>query len=220
MAERAYPELRGPNQVKCLNLIDDEYGPLRATMSWALSAGHTEIAVRLGWALWMFWWLRGHKQEGGQWMETLLERHLSSSQRTIALAVTGQLGYTQGDYESGERYLQESLGLARQTDDPVRVAHAVYVLGLLSLRRQDLEKARSRLEEALSLFLQVGRSDASTVSRRLGVLAHPGRPRPGHRCDGGGARTPRKLGDRLGISNGLYNLAQVGGQRRPRTGCP
>ena len=211
LAERAYPELRGPNQVKCLNLIDDEYGNLRATMSWALSTGHNEIAVRLGWALWMFWWLRGHKQEGRQWMETLLERHLSSSQRTIALAVAGQLGYTQGDYESGERYLQESLGLARQTDDPVRVAHAVYVLGLLSLRRQDLEKARSRLEEALSLFLQVGSAqDASTVSSHLGILSLiQGDLGQATAAMEEGLALARKLGDRLGISNGLYNLAQV-----------
>jgi predicted ATPase/Tfp pilus assembly protein PilF len=211
LAERAYPELRGANQVKWMNLIDQEYGNLRAAMSWALSTDDNEIASRLGWALWMFWWLRGHRQEGRQWMETLLERNLSSSQRTIALAVAGQIGYTQGDYESGERYLRESLGLAREADDPVRVAHAVYVLGLLSLRRQDLETARSRLEEALSLFLQVGSTqDASTVSSHLGTLSliqgDFGRAAAAMEE---GLALARKLGDRLGISNGLYSLAQV-----------
>jgi tetratricopeptide (TPR) repeat protein len=211
LAERAYPELRGPNQVKWLNLIDQEYGNLRATMSWALSTDHNEIAVHLGWALWMLWWLRGHKQEGRQWMETLLERNLSASLRTIALAVAGQIGYTRGDYESGERYLRESLGLAKEADDPVRVAHAVYVLGLLSLHRQDLETARSRPEEALSLFLQVGNAqDASTVSSHLGILSLiQGDLSRAAAAMEEGLALARKLGDRLGISNGLYNLAQV-----------
>ena len=33
-------------------------------MGWALSAGEAETAVRMGWALWLFWWLRGHQREG------------------------------------------------------------------------------------------------------------------------------------------------------------
>jgi predicted ATPase/transcriptional regulator with XRE-family HTH domain len=211
LAERAYPKLRGPKQVECLNLIDQEYGNLRATMSWALSTGHNEMAVRLGWALWMFWWLRGHKQEGRQWMEILLDRNLSASLRTIVLAVAGQIAYTQGDYDSGEKYLQESLELAREVGDPVRTAHAQYVLGLLALRRQDLGTARSRLEEALSLFLQVGNAqDASTVSSHLGTLSLiQGDLDRATAAMEEGLALSRELGDRLGISNGLYNLAQV-----------
>ncbi len=101
------------------------------------------------------------------------------------------------------------MGLAKEADDPVRAAHAVYVLGLLSLRRQDLETARSRLEEALSLFLQVGNAQ-STVSSHLDTLSliqgDLGRAAAAMEE---GLALPRKLGDRLGISNGLYNLAQV-----------
>jgi len=211
LAERAYPELRGPNQVEWLNLLDQENGNLRATMSWALSTDDTETAARVGWALWAFWWLRGHKQEGRRWMEALLERNPSANLRTIALAVAGQIGYTQGDYESGERYLQESLELAREADDAVRAAHAVHVLGLLALRSQDLETARSRLEEALSLFLQLGNAqDASTVSSHLGtlLLIQGDLDRAAGTMEEG-LTLARRLGDRFGISNALYSLAQV-----------
>ncbi|HET6260735.1 MAG TPA: tetratricopeptide repeat protein, partial [Chloroflexia bacterium] len=185
---------------------------LRAAMSCALATGEVEVAARLGWALWMFWWLRGHKQEGRRWMEALLEHNLSASLRTIALTVAGQMAFTQGDYPSCERYLQESLELAREVGDPIRAAHAVYVLGILALNSQDLETARARLEEALNLYLNIGGNDqmVAGVRSHLGTLLLI-------QGDFGQAAAmmeealalARKLGDGFSISNALYSLAQV-----------
>jgi predicted ATPase/transcriptional regulator with XRE-family HTH domain len=216
LAERAYPESRGPRQGEWLNRLERENGNLRVAMSWAMAAREVETAARLGWALWMFWWLRGHKQEGRRWMEALLEHDLSASLRTIALAVAGQMAFTQGDYESGERYLKESLELARRVGDEIRAAHAVYVLGLLALKSQDLETARSRLEEALSLYLETGGNDqiVSTVRSHLGtlLLIQGDHDRAAAMMEEGLALA-RKLGDRLGINNALYSLAQVAQSR-------
>jgi tetratricopeptide (TPR) repeat protein len=212
LAERAYPELRGPRQDKCLEQLERENGNLRAAMSWALAAGKVETATRLGWALWVFWWLRGHKQEGRRWMEGLLEHDLSPSLRTVALAIAGTMDYTQGNYDSCERYLQESLELARGVGDKVRTAHAVYVLGLLALHGQDLATARSRLEEALSLYLETGGNDqmVSTVRSHLGtLLLIQGDLDRATAMMEEGLALARKLGDRLGINNALYLLAQV-----------
>jgi predicted ATPase/DNA-binding XRE family transcriptional regulator len=212
LAERAYPEFRGPRQGEWLDRLERENGNLRAAMSWALVAGKVETATRLGWALWMFWWLRGHKQEGRRWMEALLEHNLSASLRTIALAVAGQMAFTQGDYRSCERYLQESLELAREVGDAIRAAHAVYVLGLLALNSQDLETAKSRLEEALSLYLETGGNDQMVASVRshLGtlMLIQDDHDQAAAMMEEGLALA-RKLGDRLSISNALYSLAQV-----------
>jgi tetratricopeptide (TPR) repeat protein len=71
--------------------------------------------------------------------------------------------------------------------------------------------ARSHLEEALSLFLQVGNAqDTSTVSSHLGLLSLlEGDLSRATAAMEEGLALARKLGDRLGISNGLYNLAQV-----------
>ncbi|MDQ3926428.1 MAG: helix-turn-helix domain-containing protein [Actinomycetota bacterium] len=216
LAERAYPELRGPRQGEWLDRLERENGNLRAAMSWALAAGKVETATRLGWALWVFWWLRGHKQEGRRWMEALLEHNLSASLRAIALAVAGQMAFTQGDYESCERYLQESLELAREVGDAIRAAHAVYVLGLLSLNGQDLEAARSRLEEALSLYLEIGDNNQMVASVRshLGtLLLIQGDHDQAAAMMEEGLALARELGDRLGISNALYTLAQVAQSR-------
>ena len=212
LAEQAYSELRGPRQGEWMDRLERENGNLRAAMTWALAVGKVETVTRLGWALWMFWWLRGHKQEGRRWMETLLEHNLSAGLRTIALVVAGQIAFTQGDYDACERYLRESLDLAREVGDPIRAAHAVYVLGLLALNSQDLETARSRLEEALNLYLEtVGNNQmVAGVRSHLGtLLLIQGDHDQAAKMMEEGLTLARKLGDRFSISNALYSLAQV-----------
>jgi tetratricopeptide (TPR) repeat protein len=212
LAEQAYPELRGPRQGEWLDRLERENGNLRAAMEWSLSAGDDNTAARLSWALWMFWWLRGYQREGRRWMEALLEHNLSASLRTIALAVAGTMDYTQGHYESCERYMQESLELARGVGDKVRAAHAVYCLGTVALNDKDLETARSWLEEALSLYLEAGDNYqmVSNVRNRLGtiLLIHGDHDRAAATLEEGLALA-RKLGDRIGINDALYVLAQV-----------
>jgi predicted ATPase/DNA-binding XRE family transcriptional regulator len=211
LAEQAYPELRGPDQAEWLDRLEREHGNLRATIGRALSAGETETATRLGWALWVFWWLRGYQREGRRWMEMLLEYDLPANLRAIALAVVGHMDFTQGDYESSESYLQESLEIAKRVGDKVRAALAVYILGLLALNGQETEAARLRLEEALCLYLEIGDGQmVSSVRSHLGVLLLIQGD-----LDGAtammeeGLGLARKLGDPLGISNALYNLAQI-----------
>ena len=211
LAVQAYPELRGPHQAEWLDRLERENGNLRSAMSWALSAGETETAARLGWALSVFWWLRGYQREGRRWMEVLLEHDVPANLRAIALMVVGTMDYTQGDYETSEGHLEESLELAKRVGDKVRAAHAVYILGLLALHGQEAEAARSRLEEALSLYLEIGDDQmVSSVRSHLGVLLLiQGDLDRATAMMEEGLGLARKLGDRLGINNALYLLAQV-----------
>jgi tetratricopeptide (TPR) repeat protein len=211
LAEQAHPELRGPHQAEWLDRLEREHGNLRAAMGRALSAEETVTATRLGWALWVFWWLRGYQREGRRWMEMLLEYDVPANLRTIALAVVGTMDYTQGDYESSEGHLQESLGLAKRVGDKVRVAHTVYILGLLALNGQEAEVARSRLKEALSLYLEIGDKEmVASVRSHLGVvLLIQGDLDQAAAMMEEGLALARKLGDRLGINNALYLLSQI-----------
>jgi predicted ATPase/DNA-binding XRE family transcriptional regulator/Tfp pilus assembly protein PilF len=211
LAERAYPELRGERQGEWLAKLEHENGNLRGAMGWAVSAGEAETASRLGWALWLFWWLRGHQREGRRWMEMLLEQDTPADLRAIESAVAGIMAYTQGDYEASQMYLEESLELARNVDDTTRTAYATYVLGLLALNTQDYPTARSRLEEALSLFLERGDAhDAATVRSHLGaLLLVQGDYDKAAAMIEESLALARRLGDRLGINDALYTLAQV-----------
>jgi non-specific serine/threonine protein kinase len=212
LAGQAYPELRGRRQGEWLDRLERENDNLRAAMGWSLFAGDDDTAARLGWALWTFWWLRGYQREGRRWMEALLEHNLSTSLRTISLAVAVTMDYSQGHYESCERHLQESLELAREVGDKVRAAHAVYCLGTVALNGQDLETARSWLEEALSLYLEAGNNYqmVSNVRIRLGtILLIQGDHDRATATIEEGLALARKLGDRIGTNDALYVLAQV-----------
>ena len=146
--------------------LEQENGNLRAAVGWSVSAREAETASRLGWALWLFWWLRGHQREGRRWMEMLLDQDIPADLRTIDSAVAGIMAYTQGDYQASQGHLEESLELAGSVGDTLRTAYATYVLGLIVLNTKEYPTARTRLEEALYLFLERGDAhDAATLAR-------------------------------------------------------
>ena len=222
LAERAEPELRGPQQVEWLQQLERENDNLREAMSWALSAEDGNTAARLAWALWLFWWLHGYTREGRRWMEALLDHDLPPKAHAIALAVAGTLAYAQEDYAAAKRYFQAGLEPAGEVGDKLRFAHMVHGLGLLALNSADLKTAKSRLEEALRLHLEAGRNDqsVSTARTQLGtVLFLQG--------DQGGAvpmfqeglAIARRSGDRPSAYVALYNLAQVALSRRDYRGA-
>ena len=72
LAEVAFPELRGPHQLEWLDRLEPEHDNMRAALTWALERKEVELALRLGGALWWFWWMRGHNSEGRRWLEEAL----------------------------------------------------------------------------------------------------------------------------------------------------
>ncbi|HET9927212.1 MAG TPA: BTAD domain-containing putative transcriptional regulator, partial [Rubrobacter sp.] len=74
LAEEAEPELRGPWQASWVKRLEQEWDNLRVAMVWLLAHDEPEGAARLGWALWLFWWVRGRFTEGRNWMEETLAK--------------------------------------------------------------------------------------------------------------------------------------------------
>ena len=72
LSERAEPWLRGPEQEVWLVMLDAEHDNLRAALDWAQTHERGETVVRLGGALWWFWFMRGHMDEGRGWLEAML----------------------------------------------------------------------------------------------------------------------------------------------------
>jgi predicted ATPase len=132
LAERAHPELQTARQVEWLGRLDREYGNLRAAMSWALSEGEAEIATRLGWALWLFWWLRGYHDEGRRWMEAALEHELPAGLRARAANVAAAMAYSQADYQACERHCRVSMEMSLRAGDTLLEGYSWIGLGLLS----------------------------------------------------------------------------------------
>src|SRR3712207_4054558 len=106
LAERAYPEVLGARQVEWLGRLEQEYGNLRAAMSWALDADDGATGVRMGWTLWYFWLARSYDREGRRWMEQVIKCTPPAALRGWAILVAGTLAWGHGD-ERCERYSEE-----------------------------------------------------------------------------------------------------------------
>ena len=152
LAGQARQELHGPQQATWLERLEQEHANLRAAMSWALSAGDDDAAVRLGWGIHVFWWMRGHHREGRRWMEATLGRELPPALRTRALLAAATMAFAQGDYAIAEERAGEALLLCRQEGDTFAEAYALGHIGILEMVRPDYEAATSSLEEAIALF--------------------------------------------------------------------
>jgi predicted ATPase/DNA-binding XRE family transcriptional regulator len=174
-AEEVEPELHGSNQVSWAARLSQEHANLRSALRWADECGATELGLRLCAALWWFWQLRGHLQEGRAWLERFLTLPQSTdgpkarAVRAEALKGAGNLAWYQGDYESAEALLDESLGLFRELANAGGAAHVLNTLGLIADGRGDGARAGALYEEALALRRQL--HDTSGIACTLNNLA-------------------------------------------------
>ncbi|HET6260983.1 MAG TPA: hypothetical protein VFG99_01940, partial [Chloroflexia bacterium] len=221
LAERARPELLGERQVEWLERLEQEYGNLRAAISWALDADDGATGVRMGWTLWYFWWARSYHREGRRWMEEVLKSALPSALRGRALVVAGTLAYGHGDYERCEGYSEEGLEVSRQVGDELGAAWAQVGLGLAGMSGSDYEAATSHLQEALRSFRQLDDGyGVAHVTTFLGMVALM-------RDDQGqaipmfeeGLAVARRIRDRTSTYIALYNLALVALSRSDYAGA-
>src|SRR5205085_1442723 len=90
LAERAEREFQGQDQAYWFDRLEREHDNLRAALRWCVEK---EITLRLAGALWRFWHVRGHLQEGRSWLEGALARRgrCSEAVRAKALNAAGNL---------------------------------------------------------------------------------------------------------------------------------
>src|SRR5205823_5443019 len=73
LAERAEPELRGSGQAAWFGRLEAEHDNLRAALEWSRTGSRDATAgLRLTGALWWFWSVRGHWQEGSDRLAEVL----------------------------------------------------------------------------------------------------------------------------------------------------
>ncbi|MBC8281191.1 MAG: hypothetical protein H8E48_10430 [Chloroflexi bacterium] len=93
LAERASPELRGPQQVEWLEHLETEHDNIRASLAWGLAAGESDLVQRTSAALSWFWLIRRHSTEAMDWFERALAMEGGSSgSRAWLLIQSGFVG--------------------------------------------------------------------------------------------------------------------------------
>jgi predicted ATPase/class 3 adenylate cyclase len=177
LAEEAYPELKGADQLAWLDRLEAEHDNMRAALSWALERQEAEVATRLGGALWLFWFVRGYHSEGRRWLQEALasDERGSPDARAMALAGVGWLAAHQGDLDQAEEACEEGLQLlANEAREASEARSCLLVfLGWVEREREDYERATQLFEESLDLSQQT--SDTywhATSLSNLALVSH------------------------------------------------
>ncbi|MEA2488577.1 MAG: hypothetical protein QOH21_369, partial [Acidobacteriota bacterium] len=115
----------------------------RAALELATSAGDAELSLRLGAALWWFWYLRGNYAEGRRWLDAVLAVPGGEGVPVRAKAMTGAgaLAFLQCDYDRATALLDQSIALSRQHGDPMSLAQSLQFRGSIARERGEYEHA-------------------------------------------------------------------------------
>jgi predicted ATPase/transcriptional regulator with XRE-family HTH domain len=154
--EKAISKIRRADQVIWLANLEVEHDNLRAVLAWSCAADeHVEIGLRLASLLWEFWTVRGHESEGRDWLDRLLSMPAVSAPtllRARALNGAGLLAWTQSDFETAKKLLEESLQLSTALGDNMGRAWALNHLGQVAQSQDNNELSFSLFTESLGLF--------------------------------------------------------------------
>ncbi len=217
LAERAYREYEGSDQVAWLDLVSAEHANMATAVTRAVAAGDGDVAGRLCWSLWLYWWLRGHSLHGRRLVESALELPMRSAVRARAEIAAATTAFRLGDVAASARRWRSGLELARECDDLLSQTNATAGAGLVALASGDPEQAEEQLIAAQALGGQVGEEGAwirGLINVWLGTVAMlQGDPDRAVARVETGLASARRRGDRPTAYIALYNLSQVSSAR-------
>ena len=133
--------------------LERDHDNIRAALRWALDRRDAESALRLGAAVWPFWWSRGYLSEAESWLERILalETQGRTGQAARAKATLGAcwiaLGF--GRYQQAVAFVEECLALYRDLGDEPGYSRALETLGFAHLEVGQLEPAEAAFQECL-----------------------------------------------------------------------
>ncbi len=213
LAETAEAELTGPQRGQWLARLRDEQVNLRTALGWSLETGRAETALRLGAALWRFWWSEGSLREGRGWLERALAAgdDAPASARAKALHFMGNLALDLGESTRARALYEAGLALRREMADQPGIAASLNGLGLVASNEGDYEKAQRFHEEALEIRRETGNRYAEAIA--LHNLGHTAR-RSGDLATASARHEAalaiqRELDDPVGIAYSLWGLAEA-----------
>jgi predicted ATPase/DNA-binding CsgD family transcriptional regulator len=157
-AETVDLALQGPQDALWFASCKQEYANLRSAMHWLLKRGAIELALRLGVALWQFFWIQEGFQEGWRLLEQALACNVgvSVAVRAKAFATAGRLAGYQGNTDRGVSLCREGLALAKQIGDTRGIVRATFHLGEVHYIKGDVVMALELFEESLELARKAG----------------------------------------------------------------
>ena len=221
LVEEAEPHLRRADQLAWLGRLETEHDNVRTALAWSLDRRDAERSMRLAGAISYFWELRGYWSEGYRWVDQALALSPSSEAaggtdanvavRAKALYSAGRLLFASRIEPPRTRALvEESLELWRELGDKWWMGTALEHIGFMLMWEGDLQTARARLEEGVSLARTVEDhwALAMCLSRLSGAVAPADLVAAQHIREEAVA-IARTVGDKSVLSQTLAGLAFI-----------
>lgn len=213
LAEESATSYRSMGSTRAaLAVTQREHANHVAAAEWALDAGEGDLAGRMVWAMWLYWWLRGHLIVGRRLTQGCLDLDPSGPVAVRAHAVMGAMAFAQGDTVLARHWCRGAT-LGRSIGDQEGEAHNVAGEGLIALAEDHLVEAEERFVATIELCESV-----DLAGEWLWTLAHvwlgtvrllQGSPEAAVPLLEGALEAARRRDDPPGIYIALFTSVQV-----------
>lgn len=153
LAEEARAELLARDRGEWLDRLERDIDNLRSALAYFIDNDRADEAMRFAFALWRLWQARGLLHEGRTLVtEVLALEGGAGLSRLRANEASGGLAYWQSDFEAMTHSYQNALDLARQLEDPLEEANALYNASFGPIQLGNNDEAIALLEEAREIY--------------------------------------------------------------------
>jgi len=156
LAEDSKSRLRGADSARWLRELHPDVANFRAVMRRCTDETEPDPdnALRLGAALWFFWYSLGYMTEGREHLRQAIEIGQDADPTALAAALLAEATILrqQNLIEDAAEYGERSLALYRSQNDVTGVPAALTELGAIAERREDHDQAEVLLTEAIGLL--------------------------------------------------------------------
>jgi non-specific serine/threonine protein kinase len=159
LSRKATVELRGPDQRRWMELVEAEYGNVRAALDWCLrEADSADKALEMCTNMSLFWLIRGYMTEGIDWLEQSLKLPGAdqSERRLGALNSLALLWHWHGNGQRAKELSEEIIALGRPIGEKRFVSLALTMLAVLDMDNARFDSANDYCEEGITLAQEAG----------------------------------------------------------------
>jgi predicted ATPase/class 3 adenylate cyclase len=151
-----------------LDRLEREHDNLRAALDRLQTSGQNVLALRLAAAMWRFWQMRGHREEGQRCLEDALAADESpTAARAKALNGAAVMAVEGGDVAKSTLRAEEALALHRALGDGWGTAFSGFMLGQVASEEGDFPRAQQFWEESVRAFRDLGDENYALLASRF-----------------------------------------------------
>jgi predicted ATPase/DNA-binding SARP family transcriptional activator len=193
--------------------LEREHENVRVALRWVLDHREASIAVRLGAALWPFWYLSGYLVQARPWLERILGTKGRAPRIARAKALIGASWMASGAAEHARavEYAKKGAELYHAAGDLSGQIRALETLGFVRLEAGEVERAQSAFEECLTKSQALGDERRQSIALdALGQVALArGDDLSAESLFRRSVSLARRIGHPIAVGQGLWCLGDV-----------